>query len=238
MCLAQLIFTESIAVEALQWKPSYEPSFEALMCGSCCPVWIYRYGYEVWGPIMQLVKSEAGPDMPVLGVLSHPLAIMPVEMTWLAEFMWCVWAAPGVATVTIAVSPDLSSPQNFHGTYAALAQCGALQLIQQHQGRSRKAQEGEFIPGFPYTSSGTWASVRPTWAFLDVFPPFMSGRLELQSVFPSWRFPVEWGWHFLVWRWNFDLTPFILNKYFTSPTSPSFSRIRKFLNGFSTLSTY
>lgn len=30
---------------------------------------------------MQLVKSEAGPDVPVLGVLSHPPAIMPVEMT-------------------------------------------------------------------------------------------------------------------------------------------------------------
>lgn len=29
MCLTQLIFTESIAVEALQWKPSYEPSFNA-----------------------------------------------------------------------------------------------------------------------------------------------------------------------------------------------------------------
>lgn len=176
MRLAQLIFTESIAVKALQWKPSYEPSFKALMCGDCCPVWIYRYGYEVWEPIMQLVKSEAGPDVPVLGVLSHPPTIMPVEMTWLGEFMWCVWAAPGVATVTIALSPDLSSPRTSMGWDICcfrIVWCipAHSSIIREGVGRTRKESSSQ---GSPVPVLG---------------PELLLGRHE-----PSWILPAPHIW--------------------------------------------
>lgn len=178
-----------IADVVLWWKPLHEPSFNVhtthmvatILCGFIGTD-MRCEGLGSFTPVMQLVNSEAGPDMSVLGVLSHPPAIMPMEMTWLAEIMCCVLAAPGVATVAIALSPDLSWPQNFHGNLCCFSTvwCTPAQssIVRERAGRLRKES--------------------PSQCSLCQFWGLEGQQGSSWSVFTPWRFPVEWEWHFLV----------------------------------------